>query len=233
MSASKYYDGWVKSDFINTLEAGYLTNIGWIRSVEERESIDLCGPVPWFTYASQRFISQIASKKARVCEYGCGGSTIWWALRTAKVTAIEHDLAWRSKIESEVMLTAHANHIDFLDPFHEIPEETEDKIKSSVLLDEEDYKYLKYAASPLRKKDNYDIVVIDGRGRNACAYVAAEILTPNGFIVFDNTDRDNYNVGLEYLKKRGFCRIDFWGMGPINPYEWCTTILFKDLSVFK
>ena len=41
------------------------------------------------------------------------------------------------------------------------------------------------------------------------------------------TDRVIYQEGYEFLLTNGFKRLDFWGMGPINPYSWCTSIFYR------
>lgn len=46
-------------------------------------------------------------------------------------------------------------------------------------------------------------------------------------IIWDNSDRERYAVGFDFLKEREFRRVDFWGVGPINHQEWCTTIFYR------
>jgi hypothetical protein len=73
----------------------------------------------------------------------------------------------------------------------------------------------------------FDVVVIDGQARVLSAWLAAKFVKPNGIIVFDNSDREFYSPGFELLANDGYKRIDFYGTGPINMYEWCTSIFFK------
>ena len=74
----------------------------------------------------------------------------------------------------------------------------------------------------------FDCVVIDGRDRVNCARHALGALTAGGVIVWDNSDRDCYQEGFDFLRDHGFRRIDFWGLGPINAYPWCTSIFYRD-----
>jgi hypothetical protein len=79
-------------------------------------------------------------------------------------------------------------------------------------------------------KSHFDIIVVDGMARSCCAWLATRYLAPRGFIVFDNADRKIYNDGFRILASEGFKRIDFYGTGPINCYEWCTSIFAKDFD---
>lgn len=49
------------------------------------------GPVPWYTYPAVDFLSMLDFSDARVCEYGGGQSTLWWAARAKSVLSIEQD----------------------------------------------------------------------------------------------------------------------------------------------
>jgi len=60
------------------------------------------------------------------------------------------------------------------------------------------------------------------------AWLPAQRVHEDGIIVFDNSDRDA--KGYELLQAAGFHRVDFWGSGPINPYEWYTPIFTRTLS---
>lgn len=84
-----------------------------------------------------------------------------------------------------------------------------------------------YVAAP---NGPYDVIVIDGEERIACAINAIAHSTPNGIIVFDNSDRDEYSAGYAALTRAGFARIDFSGLGPINPYGWTTSLFVRSLA---
>jgi hypothetical protein len=53
-----------------------------------------------------------------------------------------------------------------------------------------------------------------------------------GFIVFDNSERWQYNAGYRALHGFGFRRIDFHGLGPVGRHEWCTSMFAKNLDAF-
>lgn len=74
----------------------------------------------------------------------------------------------------------------------------------------------------------FHIVVIDGRHRVTCSQHAREGLTSDGVIVWDNSDRESYQGGLDELVAGGMRRLDLVGLGPVNSYGWTTTILYRD-----
>jgi len=74
----------------------------------------------------------------------------------------------------------------------------------------------------------YDVVVVDGEHRNACAQAAAKHVKPDGAIIFDNSDRQIYADGLRYLSDAGWLRVDFLGLCPSYAYKSCTSVFFRD-----
>ena len=68
---------------------------------------------------------------------------------------------------------------------------------------------------------------------NTAAAIAAEVIKPNGLVVFDNSDRADDVVGYAALRLAGFARLDFWGPGPINLHGWCTSTFARSLDLFR
>jgi hypothetical protein len=64
-------------------------------------------------------------------------------------------------------------------------------------------------------------------------WLATRQLTDDGIIVFDNSDRVEYQDAYDFLKSLGFVSIDFSGLGPLNPYGWSTSIFFKSLTALN
>ena len=75
--------------------------------------------------------------------------------------------------------------------------------------------------------ESFDIIVIDGKERVACAKSAPARLRRDGLIIFDNSDKPKFKPGLDYLHSQGFGRIDFSGpvaqVGTLN----CTSVFAK------
>ena len=187
----------------------YLTGRGWMRSVSRGIPVtDGDEPIPWYTYPFIDFVGQRVRPDMRVFEYGSGNSTLWWSQRVAGVDACEHDREW-------------------LDRFSESVPPNVDYHYSELVRGGE------YSKRILSFTDTFDCIVIDGRDRVNCAKNALQALKDNGVIIWDNSDRSSYEEGYDYLRKHGFRRIDFWGLGPINDSEWCTSLFYRKDNCFE
>jgi hypothetical protein len=233
---------------LKQLESQFLTSTGWRRSVDEGAAVDADGPVPWFTYPAIRFLHRIARRTWRVLEYGSGNSTRWWAARVAEVVAVEHDPAWagplRRDLPPNVRLIERVMD-DLLDDdsdrvlrehyfasgcFGALSADPTRNYRAGLL----DGAYRAYGAVGLSfPPGHFDVIVVDGMARALTAWVAARQVAGDGIVVFDNSDRDEYGHAYAHLERQGFVRIDFWGLGPLNPYEWCTSIFTRSLAPLR
>jgi hypothetical protein len=90
-----------------------------------------------------------------------------------------------------------------------------------------------YATSLLTwPQGHFDIIVVDGMARALAAYLAAHWVRLDGLIVFDNSERTEYEAGYRWLRRLGFGRIDFWGPGPVNDFHWCTSFFVRSVAPF-
>jgi len=155
-------------------------------------------PIPWFTYPAIEYLKQFDFSDKNVFEYGSGNSSIFWAQRAMRVTAVESNKQWYE-------------HVSGISP-HNL---------SLMLETDKD----RYVSSIGRDKDTFDVIVIDGQWRNACADVCVDYLVDHGMIIFDNSDRQ-YD-GCTKLRERGFFQIDFSGFSPINGYASTTSVFIR------
>lgn len=182
---------------------------GWILSNKNGKPVSKNGePIPWMTYSFISYIEKCLNKNMKVFEYGSGNSTLWWAKHVKNVVACEHDSTWFAQIEKKMPSNVALN-------FSPLDEGTQ------------------YSSFIKNYKNEFDIIVIDGRDRINCAKNSLNALTDNGVVIWDNSDRDEYNDGFKYLLSHGFRRLDFCGMGPINSYKWCTSIFYKSGNIFN
>lgn len=182
----------------------YLEQVGWFESVFRRAAVDRDGnPIPWITYPSIAFLEERIKWQMELFEYGSGNSTLWWARRVSRVVSCEHDQSWYEKIVSQV-----PDNVEYI--YSRLNDGYSDVIK-------------KYS-------NEFDIIVIDGRERVKCARNAVVALKPDGVIVWDNSDRERYQPGFDFLREAGFRRIDFPGMIPIDPQASCTAIFYRTLN---
>ena len=189
--------------FYSLKKSGYLAEKGWFKSFKTLESINVNSqPIPWMTYCFIDFIEPKLSKELKVFEYGCGNSSLWWSKKVNSVMACEHDTNWFNKMTNKT---------------NDIFSVINRSIENSA-----------YAKSIEETNDTYDIVVIDGVDRVNCAKHSIERLKPSGVVIWDNSDREEYQEGYDFLIKQGFKRLDFSGLGPINVMAWSTSLFYKN-----
>lgn len=128
-------------------------------------------------------------------------------------------LWWAKRAESVLSFDGNQPWIDYLLP--RIPENV------SLNLMGQD-------ARDLNLEGKFDVIVIDGHGRHACALVSTELLNENGCVIFDNST-GNWGGGdgktfpvLDHFHSQGYSRVDFHGMAPATPRPDCTSIFWKD-----
>jgi len=188
------------------VQGGYLRDKGWIRSALDSMPVDAAGqPIPWYTYGSIDFLAARVHAEMNVFEYGSGNSTLWWSRRTRRVVSCEHDAGWYDALKSKLPANVDYSHVRLADDGA-------------------------YARAISLRTEQFDVIVIDGRDRVNCARSSLPSLSPSGVIVWDNSDRTEYDTGYRFLQANGFRRLDFWGMGPINTYGWCTSVFYRPLN---
>lgn len=179
----------------------YLRRQGWWQSFRKRVGINASGePIPWMTYPLIEFLSARVNPAWAVFEYGSGNSTLWWAERVASIQSCEHDQDWFSRIKSNM--------------------------PGNVILELNQGQ--DYARELSKFEDVFDVVVIDGIDRCACASYALRALKKSGVVIWDNSEKDKYRSGIELLEDAGFRRIDFSGPGPAAAHGWTTSIFYRD-----
>jgi len=244
---SRYYEGVELAEMERRFRHGYLTRTGWLRSAELKESVDNAGPVPWYSYAAIEALKTLIRPDMRVFEYGAGNSTVWWSKRTAQVVAVDQDPQWVRSIRDAIRPTDRVDCVEkgaecsqerlsVLTEFvtNEIPGELWGAPDRQGPFSLADNAFAAYAAVLLGyPRHTFDIVCVDGAARGLTAWVAGRAVRPDGFIVFDNAERKQYEAGYRALRAAGFVRIDFTSPGPINPYSWTTSVWTRSIGIFS
>ena len=180
-----------------------LKDDGWFKSYYTKQAVNRNGePIPWCTYPFIKFIEERLKKDFDVFEYGCGNSTLWYANKVKSITSVEHDLDWYNKV-SKIL-----------------PENAKVIYKKLVYEGE-------YSKAVFDEDKQYHIIIIDGRDRVNSAKNIIKALTDDGVIIFDNTDRQQYKEGVDYLLQNNFKKIDFWGLSPVTAHENLTSVFYK------
>lgn len=207
VTVCKPTDAFPRSLLVLCRERGLLAS-GWLRSLLVRRPLDREGnPLPWITYPALEFLEPRISPAMRIFEYGSGNSTLWWAKRVSLVVSCEHDYSWYQNVRSRIPGNVRLNYRE-LSPGGE------------------------YSRMVATYRNEFDIIVIDGRDRNNCAKQCLPALKADGVILWDNSDRDSYTEGFRFLLDSGFSRIDFPGMGPVNLSPWCTSLFYREENCF-
>lgn len=194
---------------LSFLAKDYLTPKGWFKSKFSRMPLNNNNdPIPWFTYSSIYFISQKLNKKSfSVFEFGSGNSTLYFASRVKRIVSVEYDAEFYKLINQKLENLDNVSYI-----FANLG--------------------VNYFQQILNHKNEFDIIIIDGRERIECAKNCISALKEDGLIIWDNSDRKEYNEGYLFLEGNGFKRIDFRGHGPISSSEWETSIFYRDKNCF-
>lgn len=199
---------WQKVDTLLPRGTNALTATGWLESLCLGRPVGAEGrPVPWLAAPAIEFLEARVGPESRIFEWGSGNSTLWWAECAAEVHAIEHDRGWADEMSRQLPPNASVVH----------------------KADGADY------VAEIRRypRNHFDVVVIDGVSRVACAQVAPDFVKPAGMIVLDNSDRRSEGEAVAALDAAGWLRIDFFGLTPGNLYRNCTSVFFRDPGVLR
>lgn len=192
----------------------------WVRSllaiydVDELVALD----TPWWTFDAVDLVADhlAARPGAVVFEWGSGASTAWLSQRAGRVVAVEHDPGWADQVRGLVGSTARVLTVPA------VPSPGQGGTPSSKP-GFEGLDFTSYVHAIDDQPADLDLVVIDGRAREACLARAVEHLADDGIIVFDNVDRLRYRdaiasvPGLEVRWTRG--------LTPSLPYPTRTALL--------
>ena len=175
--------------------------------------------VPWWTYDAIGAIDAWLARRSRpvrAFEYGSGASTVWLARRCAEVFSVEHHRGFGEMMQAEV---AHLPHVS-LSVVEPVPSER--PVVPSAKEDHGGLDFADYVGAIDRVDGAFDIVVVDGRAREACMMAGRDRLAPGGIIVFDNSRRRRYRVAIA---TSGLDEIVYRGLTPTLPYPEQTSVL--------
>ncbi len=182
---------------------GYLYDIGWFKAFDHKAPVDSDGkPIPWVTYSFIDFISERLNHTQSIFEFGSGNSSYFYAKRAGSVVSVEHDRHWFERMSKNA------------------PKNLE--VIFCALEKDGDY-----ARTPERTGKKFDIIIVDGRDRINCCKYAVGCLSAGGVIVLDDSEREEYKAGLDFLKTKGFKQISFSGISPGLSYLKATSVFYK------
>jgi hypothetical protein len=174
--------------------------------------------VPWWTYRAIDVVDAWMQGRSglRVFEYGSGASTLWLAARADEVISVEHHHEFAQLIGPAL---AEEPRVTFR---HVEPTRSADPRIGSAKPGNAGLDFTDYVHAIDDASGRFDLIVIDGRAREACLAHVPDRLAPGGMIVFDNTRRARYRRAIagSGLRER---RLP--GLTPTLPYPDQTSLL--------
>jgi hypothetical protein len=154
--------------------------------------------LPWLTYPIIDYLNNLDLSTYRVFEYGSGSSTLFWAERCTSVASVEHFSPWFERMDKY-----NSEHI-------------------RIVFEPNLNNYPKV----IENKGLFDIILIDGAARMACAKESVNHVKPTGFIILDNCEW--YPNIATFLRNEDFLQIDFCGFTPLNSFTSMTSLFFRE-----
>ncbi|WP_154674418.1 class I SAM-dependent methyltransferase [Nakamurella lactea] len=177
--------------------------------------------VPWWTYRSIDAVDgwlSARSKPIRVFEYGSGASTFWLSARADEIFSVEHHRGFADMMRPELAKLKNVTFLQVDAPASEAPRIGSAKIGSEHL------DFYDYVHAIDTVEGDFDVVVVDGRAREACLRIAVDRLAPGGVIIFDNSHRKRY---VDAIAASGLTERIYGGLTPTLPYPDRTSLLTK------
>jgi hypothetical protein len=145
---------------------------------------------PWLVPSATNELAELVTPASHILELGSGHSTSWFATRAASVRSFEHDGDWGDRVKGELRAQRLRNaHVEVIDP--------------SQFID----------AIARLPDGSIDVALVDCApvaDRVACAAMAARKVRPGGYLVFDDSDRREYQQVDDVLdgwKVKRFCGV--------------------------
>lgn len=167
--------------------------------------------LPWFSYAAIDFLDDYLNTDMAVCEYGSGGSTLFFAKRAKSVFSIENDPRWFERVSRRLKARACRNATIELHPFD---------FKNAAGFEHSAYLH----AIP---DGRFDVIVVDGgeewtQVRPVCFKKAEARIKPGGIIVVDDSWR------YPAIRRQNNARQSriFKSVGPCRPGVTTTDVYF-------
>ncbi len=183
---------------------GELSRLGWYESCASGRPVDGAGdPLPWYTYPAITVLTERVPADATVIEFGAGMSTLWWGRRARRVLTIENEEAWSAEIARRAPDTVELRTL----PLSGLGRALDDLAVTG---------------------ETFDIAVVDNFDRATVSVKLAPLLHERSVIVFDNSDELIYRPCVDLLRGLGFRELRLHAFGPVNPFEWSTSFLYRD-----
>ena len=177
--------------------------------------------VPWWTYRAIDVVQAWLAgrpRPIRVFEYGTGASTLWLADKVDEIYTVEHHRGFAEMMEPVLAKKPTVTLLRVPAVRSDAPRITSSKPGHEGL---DFYDYV-HAIDGI--EGDFDLIVVDGRAREACLTAAIPRLAPGGVIVYDNSLRGRY---AKAIAASGLSERRLRGLTPTLPYPDQTSLLTK------
>jgi len=179
--------------------------------------------IPWLTYDAISWVRKYLKPDMRVFEYGSGGSTIYIASRVRELVSVEHNREWFDLVRHVIQDRGITNSTYMLVEPEKRTADAVEKYSSTTFDEYKGFDFERYVRTINNFPDNYfDLIIVDGRARSACVKESATKIRDGGYLILDNSERDQYQEAFDFMQK--YSRMDFFGFGPFLKTFWNTTI---------
>lgn len=162
----------------------------WQRTLRSSATADAR---PWLNLEATEWLEQTLQPTMRVFEWGAGGSTLFFAERCGQVVSVETDAAWHAVVRERLTAEQAARVTLIFSP----PQPAVDPGPYGAHNPDLAGLTFEDAARAIDPypDDWFDLVVVDGRARNACLRHALPKVKPGGYLLLDNSERPAYDLG--------------------------------------
>jgi predicted O-methyltransferase YrrM len=177
--------------------------------------------VPWWTYDAIEAVDSWLARRERpirVFEYGSGASTIWLSRRAEEIHTVEHHRGFGEMMAAEFASLPQVS-LRIIEPVPSDTPRVGSQKEGHAGLD-----FADYVDSIDAVEGEFDLIVVDGRVREACLVKAVERLKEDGLIVFDNSRRKRYQAAIQ---ASGLREERLKGLTPTLPYPEQTSLLLR------
>ena len=119
-----------------------------------------------------------------------------------KVVSIEYDTSWRKQVEELLAPVKNARVI-----FQSLGDD--------------------YIKGAIKTGEKYQVILVDGRDRVACAAASFEALEKDGVLILDDSDRVEYQEAFKLAKEKGFKNLRISGLKPFSFVREESTIFYR------
>lgn len=180
--------------------------------------------VPWWTYSAIDVVEAFLAGRrgARVFEFGSGASTLWLATRCAELHSVEHHADFANTVQSLLDSDPKRAHRTTLHVVRAPPSDNPAQPSRKPIAQGLDF--ADYVQTIHELGGEFDLIIVDGRAREACLHASLEHVCEGGRILVDDSQRRRYR---DAMADTGWHIQTYRGFSPATPFPRDTSILTR------